>query len=78
MQMTDVEVQGCLETRQGCSHYHVSETAWQCRTEFRKLSMSYFKWLFLVYLVFTRYNVAVAECAPHKDIHDVNHELQTL
>ena len=22
-------------------------------------------------------NIAVAECAPHKDVHDVNHELQT-
>ena len=26
--MTDVE------TRRGYSHYHVSETAWQCRTEY--------------------------------------------
>ena len=32
--VTDVEARGCLETRRGYIHYHVSETAWQCRTEY--------------------------------------------
>ena len=65
--MTDIEARGCLETRRGYIHCHMSETAWQCRTEYLENSAvcrivngySLFIWFLL-----DIYNTAVAECGP--------------